>query len=425
MAEYSNGTVRIADDNLGTQNATKRRSPPPSYGAINRTWADNPDNHPFYHSDEALLPTFLYFMALYTTTPLTTFYLNDRLHEEYGVPNTTASCTANESSTGIMNVVQKKQTDYNMYLNFLSNFPAFLPAMFMGSVSDRYGRKMAIYMVSLATLLKNGVYALVFHYRWPIEYMYIGNALEGFSGSYGTFLMGIYGVVADVTSASGARGFKITCVQAAIAVALSAGMTLTGYWIEASGYMQPILFAAGVQAFNILFVLLFLPNTMPARVTTPLSCSAVLESIRVFTKATATKRRSILFLTLLAFGLGIYNLVAYINIVILYLLNFPFCWSTTHITFYNGACTLAAWVVVISIIGLFGRVVRDDVFALVGALSGIALFLVTGMAKTASMMYIAGACGVLSNLAMPMLRTILSEAVEAHEQGEAEMGTED
>lgn len=88
----------------------------------------------------------------------------------------------------------------------------------------RYGRKVALYLVSLGAMARMAVFTLVFHYEWRVEYLYIGSVLEGMTGGFGCFLMSSYTIVADATKEGGSRrAVKITLTEAATMLGESQG----------------------------------------------------------------------------------------------------------------------------------------------------------------------------------------------------------
>ncbi|KAK7103488.1 hypothetical protein V1264_018373 [Littorina saxatilis] len=234
------------------------------------------------------IPVFLFFLSLNNSLPVTQYYLTAREYRDLGVPNVTGCSEGGEGEGGgasLLDTIQARVSTYTMYLNFLGSLPAILPVLFMGSISHRYGRKVALYLVSLGAMARMAVFTLVFHYEWRVEYLYIGSVLEGMTGGFGCFLMSSYTIVADATKEGGSRrAVKITLTEAATMLGSSAGLTMSGYWVRSLGYVAPLLFSAGLQVFVIIFLFLFVPETVPSSPPTPISCSILLKSLKVFLK---------------------------------------------------------------------------------------------------------------------------------------------
>ncbi|XP_076441212.1 proton-coupled folate transporter-like [Babylonia areolata] len=365
------------------------------------------------------VPAFLFFVSYFNFMPLTQYYMTDRLYKELGVPNVTGGCSDEEagggSSSGLADRIQDQVSTYTMVLGFVTNFPAVLPALFMGSLSDRFGRKAVLYLVVVGVSIRMTITALVFHFSWRVEYLYIGGVVEGLTGSFGSFLMSTYAIVADVTKDRQARrGLQIALTEAATMLGNSAGSVLSGYWLKL-GYVPPVLFSVGLQVVVLVFFIVLIPETVTrSGETTPINCSVLLRSVRVFLQR---GRRCFLLTCLVVFFLGIFSVAGNVMILLLYLLNFPFCWSEVHISAYNGVNTVISWIIVLSVTAWLGKRVADDTFALAGAMSATAGFILQGLSKSDLLMYLAAGASLLSRMTWPMMRTMMSKRVDAHEQG--------
>ncbi|KAL8577663.1 hypothetical protein ACOMHN_060774 [Nucella lapillus] len=364
------------------------------------------------------LPAFLYFLSFMNCWPLLQFYLTDRIAEELGVPNVTNECSGehgDQNGSALADRIQSRVASYTMVTSFLTNFSAVLPALIMGPLSDRYGRKLALCIVCLGTTTRMTVFTLVFHYHLAIEYFYIGCVAEGLTGSFGGFVMAAFSIAADSTKEGGKRrSFKIAMTEAANMIGTSAGSTMAGYWVTSLGYVPPALFSVGIQILVILIIVVFIPETAACSRQTSSYCSLLFRSGRVFFQR---GRRCFLLTTLITFFLAIFTLIGNSSIILLYLLHPPFCWSDPHISMYSGGSMLLSWLTILTVTSCLGTRVADDTFALVGTLSGLVGFIFQGLSKSDLFTYLAAGTSLLANMTWPMLRTLMSKKVDVHDQG--------
>ncbi|KAL8605779.1 hypothetical protein ACOMHN_059344 [Nucella lapillus] len=160
---------------------------------------------------------FLYFLALVTQYPVVQYWLYDHFagsmtwsREMKPTPAVTIRESSNSSNADLEKKVQLETNQYIMYTSLISNFVAIFPTLFLGPLTDKYGRKFVFY-VSMCGLSGN-LLLNIFIMRFDLSpaLVCVSSFILGLSGSYGLFLVACFGIVADITSPGKQRAFRVT-----------------------------------------------------------------------------------------------------------------------------------------------------------------------------------------------------------------------
>lgn len=139
----------------------------------------------------------------------------------------------------------------------LGSFYAFLQLFsgpLLGSLSDRIGRK----PVLLACLMGTAVAYAMFGLAGSLAMLYLAVLLDGLTGNN---LTTAYAYIADVTPVE-ERSRGMGLVGAAFGLGLMVGPAMGGL-LSGYGLSAPAFAAAGIALANVLYGLLFLPESLP------------------------------------------------------------------------------------------------------------------------------------------------------------------
>lgn len=368
-------------------------------------------------------PSFLYMFALVTQFPVLQFWLFDHFSKQYHWKGTDNSdyCqnkthTRNDTDSAIENEVQSKTNQYIMYTGFVSSFTAIFPTLFLGPLTDKFGRKFGFFCSFLGLLLCLLLMTLIYYFNLSPNFLFISSFFLGISGSYGLFLAAAFGMIADVTSGGKRRGFRIASLEASIALASSAGTITSGIWVTTIGYVWPMVFSMALLLLASIYTLL-IPETLIERNDRHFSVKNLLECFHLYVKDTLDRRRFMLILCVLCFMINVWTYLGDANISLLYLLHQPFCWSKTQVTIFSGVLLLLKWIVVLLFLLLGKRCISEPVFALIGCLSVTGGYLIKGLAQNSELIFVSAGVFLVSEIVTPMCRTMMSKSVSATEQG--------
>ena len=89
-----------------------------------------------------------------------------------------------------------------------ASIPAVFMSLFMGTWTDRVGRKPALLAPILGSLFESIIALLVMYLKWPMYVLFIGSAVNGFCGFFTTIVLAVMSYIADTTDES-ERGLRL------------------------------------------------------------------------------------------------------------------------------------------------------------------------------------------------------------------------
>ncbi|XP_046575193.1 proton-coupled folate transporter-like [Haliotis rubra] len=369
---------------------------------------------------------FAYYCCILMILPLIQFYMYDKIAEGYGGVNHTTShqCSRgadNSSDAKLQTKIQSKAADYNIFFIFTATFPGILQTILLGSLSDRYGRKLSMLLPLCGLLSTLIVYLFVFELDLPLGYLFIGNAIEGFSGGFGTMLTAIFGCAADITPVGPKRGFRMAVIQAVMSFGSALGSLVAGIWTQMVNFKQPLYFLIALSSATLLFTIFIFPETrrnLPkGSLTVKEHFKLLKRSIQFYTKDTPDKRRWKLIVSLMTFFTSFSVELIKNTVLILYLLATPFCWSKMQITGYAAARTIINWICILGLTHILLRRFSEVTVAIIGCVSNILFLGLLGCAQSSVLVIVAAAFGIFSDAAPAMMRSVMSKLVSPDEQG--------
>ena len=320
----------------------------------------------------------------------------------HSVCRATPNCTSgssNDSCDGVPDPVQQQvrseASHWILYNNLASSIPAILAAMFYGVLSDALGRRPFILIPALGGLL-NALSVIIISYLAPNHiYLYlIGSFASGMSGGYSVFNFAVYSYTADI-SVTSRRTSKIGILESMTYFGASLSGLVSGIWIKDEGYVSPYWGILACYVAVLLYTFVFLPTPIrPLDATTtlhsigpsPQNISELRKSINILKRATLFLRVVFsswrLLLLYFMFFIVEINFLGISDIVILYSLNRPLCWSSNWIgyflaakVFFNGVAALFLLPVLTTFLNA-----ADTTIIFFGLVSGIGALITMGTA---------------------------------------------
>ncbi|OWF36163.1 Solute carrier family 46 member 3 [Mizuhopecten yessoensis] len=369
----------------------------------------------------------MYMVSSVLTIPINQFYVYNEVAKSYGIPNYIQNKDAsicdkkNDSEAAdVFNNIQKEASEQLMYMSFLSSFTAVIPTFFLGYISDRFGRKVSFLITLIGLFLHQLVYIIVFYLEAPLPYLCIGCALEGVTGYISCALMTAFIMLADVTSPGKQRGFRIALMEGSLASSAALAVMGGGFWIKYSGFLIPMLCSTALCAVTILVWLVVVPETRPFRENHShrgMSLNSIKRCFVFYYEKTSQNRRGKMSVVLVILLTAATCLVSKSNVVTLFLLGQPFCWSEVHISVVSSLQILINWIAGITFLRLIQRVMQDVSLLSFGCFMGMVAMIPLALAQQNWMIYLYMVIGTFSVLVLPISRSILSKMVSPEEQG--------
>lgn len=280
--------------------------------------------------------------------------------------SSSTSCDENKSTIQYQLTEQAQQ--YNTYFSMIGSVINFIPSLFVlllvGAYSDKAGRKYAILPPIIAGFVFSGMHLLVFVLNLPVWVLWIGEFLNGCSGSMSLLIAGCFSYIADTTTKEN-RQFRITFAEISMFFCTILGPIGVGYVIDKEGYLWPFVIVFIGHILNLIYTLFFVPETIiKDRSAKLFTLENIKLTFKTFTINTPDNRRWKLWLLFISFfvhyiGSGVYAVTG------LFVLNIPLCWDAVTIGYYNTALTALSTVGGIATAKIMKYFTSDAMIALV------------------------------------------------------------
>lgn len=294
-------------------------------------------------------------------------------------------------------------------LMFVFALMQFVFAPILGSLSDRFGRR-PVLLLSLAVL---GIDYIIMGFASSLLWLFIGRMLAGAAAA--TFSTA-NAYIADITSEE-ERASKFGLIGAAWGIGFVLGPALGGLLGEFDTRL-PFFVAAGLALVNVLYGFFVLPETLAP------------ENRRPFTIARANPIGAIRAMSAFPVVAGL--LFAYLVYMVAhdanpstwtYYVLHKFSWSTSEIGLALAVVGLSGAIVSGTCVGPTVKALGEARTAYLGLVLTAVSFFGYAFATEGWMLYPAIAVGAAMGLIMPALRSIMSAAVPANQQGELQGAT--
>ena len=221
------------------------------------------------------------------------------------------------------------------------NIPALFAALIICAYTDRCGRRIGLALPCLAGMFKCVYVCLALYFVTQVEYLMIGEIIEGLGGSIMTAQSCANLYLSDVLTTR-QLAFRFMLIQGLHFLATSIGNVSIGFLIKYIGYSNSFWTIFAIYALGVLYILLVLPESVPAFSKKPFNLGHVLaDAIGVF-KIYIRKGRHIAYtnvkLSLMLMVVILDNIVILgrNDVDILYMLGSPFCWSSVTIGYFQA-----------------------------------------------------------------------------------------
>ncbi|XP_062609463.1 lysosomal proton-coupled steroid conjugate and bile acid symporter SLC46A3-like [Saccostrea cucullata] len=366
---------------------------------------------------------FAFILAYGTSGLYVPQYISRKLYPARIMPVSTGSiCIINETEISPESeTIQKEAASFGIYTALLSGIPAVISNMLLGAFSDRFGRKFLFLTPTIGQVISKTIILFCVYYQIDINYILIGSAIEGFTGGYLALLMASFSYIADITENNKQRSVAITFLEIAVGVGVVLGRFSTGYFIKVTNYVWPIFTACCIYAVLVILIISVLPETrIPVTEyrATQKSCLNYVTTIFSFYISESNKgdRWKYNICILIFFTTGI-TVVGKSSVDLLYQISQPFCWDSVKVGLYGALSSLFQNVICMGMIKILHLCLSDEGVSILGSVSGISGFLITALASTDLMLYIAAIVGGGTVLTLPMVRAIMSRMTSPDKQG--------
>ena len=356
-------------------------------------------------------------MVMTCLTYISTLYVYDRvaldITSQYGWNSTDSlkngsQCDVNHSSEVyiVREKVQQKTSAFKAYMN-MAYVPAFFVVMFLGSYSDKAGRKYAIMAPCLSTFLKTVCYVLVIFFKLPIWVLLVAAFIDGMGGTQYMLYVGTYSYLCDITTKEN-RAKRLIILEVAYMLAAVTCSLATGFILKHSHYLYLTLGVFVISIIMVVYVIFFVPETLTKdRDARFFTCTTFAASARIFTKDNGEDRRWRLQCALVAFTARVMCHHSYSGgILNLFTMNVPLCWQAEMVTYNDMAARGIALILNPLSAKLFAVCLSVRSITLAGGFSEAMLFAYVGAVQNTLMMFMGKYSSIILCLS-PIARSLL------------------
>ena len=104
--------------------------------------------------------------------------------------------------------VQSWSSYIHIGVTMFASIPSIFMSLFMGTWTDRVGRKPALIAPIFGSLFESIIVLLTMYLKWPIYVLFIGAAVNGFCGFFTTIVLAVMSYIADTTDEA-ERGLRL------------------------------------------------------------------------------------------------------------------------------------------------------------------------------------------------------------------------
>lgn len=289
--------------------------------------------------------------------------------------------------------------------------PSFVSTVVLGGYSDRAGRKVALLLPTLGSLVSVYINICTNLFHLPKWLLLIGGAMDGLSGTMALFLTAAFSYIADV-STSEERSVRVVVLETVSSAAYFLASVGAGFLIEGLGFLASYLILMAMVVTNFVYIFYFLPDSVPKVKTDPEADSTpkvldqtpatlpqgssaspgtkphntshrplhqlwhyVQQPFHVYFRSGPGGRRPVLVLCLLIFMLYMTMYMGRSGAQLLFFFNYPFCWSSALVGLFGGVMLLSSALGSLALTRALHRRLADLTLLHCGVVSAVATVL--------------------------------------------------
>lgn len=304
------------------------------------------------------------------------------------------TCTTNTSTPEYRQQleIQEITSEWSMVCSIVFIIPGMFSNINLATFSDVYGRKPFFIIPLSGAFIKNILCAIGIYYEIDVRYLLIFYMIEVCTGSWLATLSMALCFIADTTVDGKGRSFLIGLLEGGIGMGSFTGTFVSGYLIAwTDGFFYPDVVSACVVGIGLLISLTLLQESLPeSRKQQKVSIVENMKRVTECYKADFSPKcpRWMFIILISIFALSALTNLGKTNVETLYELNTPFCWDSIKIGIYSSLKTCFSHLGAIILIKVIHMCSSDEIVALVGCITSIAMLVLKGLAQSDSVMYV-------------------------------------
>ena len=291
-------------------------------------------------------------------------------------------------------VEQEVQTDTShwlLYINLANGIPSVLSALVAGGASDKIGRKILIAVASAGGVINAIVIIMTSTAGLPKYVFLLGAGMAGLFGGFTVINLAVYSYMADISSLKD-RTSRFGILESMTFIGGSLSGVVGGLWIKNGHYIQPF-YAVG-SLYVTVFLIIIIPHLIPESVDAHNNAmefsvtKLIYHNLKSFVRVFARSEHSVVLLLLLFIFLFVeINFIGLSDVIVLYSLGKPLCWSSDLIGYFLSLKVLLNGLAALFVLPFLSRKLTDPIIIIVGLLSGAVALIIMGFSNHTWIMF--------------------------------------
>ncbi|XP_041466996.1 proton-coupled folate transporter-like [Lytechinus variegatus] len=331
-----------------------------------------------------------------------------------------SACDQGNSTAFIEGEIQKITSKWTLYLTCSASLPSIFTTLLIGTLSQRYGRRVSILLPCLGFLGECVVKLLVINFELPLGYLFVGSIFCGLCGNLALFMTGCFTYITDITTEKD-RMIRIVVVEILIFVGIAAMQICLGYMIHALGFALSLWVPFTALVLSIINA--GTPCLLEETITDDKkrdTAEVLKDIVRLF--RVNTDNRLYILIAMLAVSILVGIVIqGGIAITVLYGQGQPFCWGPVMIGYFVTISLVIPGIGTVAGAGIFQRLKLSYMWIVqVSIISGLANTLAlafTFVIPSTVLIFASTFLGLFKLLGLPVIRTFLSTVVQKNEHG--------
>jgi len=262
--------------------------------------------------------------------------------------------------------------------------------VFMGPLTDRFGRKFAIASANFGSIISSLLIMIIVYQQLNVHYFIAANVVSSFFGGFGVLLMGTFSYVAD-TSSHATRSLRIGVLELMIYISSALTSVLSGIWLsEVDCNFTSLTWPPFIcYIISLLYSLFVLPESLPkvqrqakARKAGDKGLTTLWKGVLLYFRPKVVTLK--LWICLGVLSTVIINATGAITINTYFFIHYPLQWTPEQIGLYGGYSSVTHGLALLLLMPVALAIgVPDVVLAFIGVLSSCLGYLfIAGVRKT-------------------------------------------
>ncbi|XP_065883479.1 proton-coupled folate transporter-like isoform X2 [Dysidea avara] len=308
--------------------------------------------------------------------------------------------------------VQTATSHWLLYINIANGIPSILSALVAGGASDHIGRKILIIIASAGGTINMIVILMTYYAALPKYVFLFGASISGCMGGFTVVNLAVYSYMADISSIQD-RTCRFGILESMTYIGGSLGGLIGGLWLKGGNYVQPFYAVAAlhIAVFIACIIPCLIPESVKAKKGATFNLITVLQQnmksfVEVFIHG---EHFNILLPLLLIFLFVEINFLGLSDVVVLFSLGKPLCWSPENIGYFLSLKVAFNGFASLFLLPLLSKKLKDTIIIIIGLLSGAVALVALGLSYYSWIVLTVPILGAFRGCVVPVLRAMMSK----------------